>query len=196
MYSAAYLRVSGQKQRTASQRDVIAAHVKQHRIKNVKYMQDKKTGRNMRRPQLQTIIADCRAGKCNRILLYKLDRLARNTRETLNLFQELTDLGVQVICVTQNLTFDNTAMGKFMLSIFAAVAELESDHISERVKAGQAVARENGVTWGGQEPTAQDKRKRLKIQKSVDKIGASATAEKHGVSRQAVYQMLERMSAA
>lgn len=154
MYTACYCRVSTSEQNTASQRSVISAYVKQHRIKNVQYMQDKKTGRNMRRPQLQKIIADCRAKKCSCILLYKLDRIARNTRQTLELFDELTSLGVTVICVTQNLTFDNSAMGKFMLPIFAAVAELESDHISERVKAGQKVARANGVIWGGQTPTA------------------------------------------
>ncbi len=194
MYTAAYLRVSTKDQRTASQRQVISAHVKQHGIKQVRYLQDKKTGRNMRRPQLQQILEDCRQGKCKTILLYKLDRLARNTRETLNLFQELTDLGVQVICVTQGLTFDKSAMGKFMLSMFAAVAELESDHISERVIAGQAVARKNGKTWGGSTPTAADKRKRLRIQRSVEKIGVTQTAKKRHVTRQAIYQLLDRMA--
>lgn len=142
---------------------------------------------------LQHILTDCRDHKCNRILLYKLDRLSRNTEATLALFRELTELGVEVVCVSQGITFDKSPMGKFTMTIFAAVAELESSHISERVLAGQSVARANGQKSGGSKPS---KAKRLRLQRKIDAGKSVATcAAELGIARSSVYGMMERMSA-
>lgn len=192
-YTAAYLRVSSSKQKTDSQRATIQKYIRDNRIKPVRWMQDKRTGRNTKRDSLQTILADCRNGTCKQILLYRLDRLARNTIETLEMFEELTTLGVRVVCVSQGLVFDNSATGTLMLTLWAALAQHESMLISERVIQGQAVAKKNGKHWGGSKPS---KLKRLKLQRKLDagKSIAECAAEL-GIARSSVYGMMQRMSA-
>lgn len=190
MYTAAYLRVSTGQQKTDSQRQVLTHYVRTHRVKNVKWMQDKRSGRTTKRPQLQRLIDDCRAGRCSCILLYRLDRLARNTRATLALFDELISLKVKVVCVSQGLVFDNSATSKLMLTLWAGLAEHESDVISERTKAGLAVARANRKRLGA----APDQRKRNKLSRMKDKgLSLDAMAQATGTTRQSVHAMLKRI---
>lgn len=188
-YTACYLRVSTAEQKTDSQRKVLTDYIRNHRIKNVKWLQDKRSGRTIKRPQLQRLIEDCRAGRCSSILLYRLDRLARNTRATLELFDELIALKVKVVCVSQGLVFDNSATGKLMLTLWAALAEHESMLLSERIKAGLAACKNRGGA-------APDKRKRLKISRMKDKgLSLAEIATATGTTRQSVHAMLRRISA-
>lgn len=194
-YTAAYLRVSSRKktgkQKTDSQRLELSKYIKTHSVKPVKWFEDFKTGRTTKRNALQQIIADCRSGRCDQLIMYKLDRLSRNCRQTLELVEDLIAHGVQIVCVSQGLTFDDSPMGKFTLQIWAAVSELESNHISERTKAGLAVARSNGKRLGA----APDKAKRNNIARMKDKgLSLRAMAQATGTTRQSVHAMLKRIA--
>jgi DNA invertase Pin-like site-specific DNA recombinase len=99
------------------------------------------SGKRVRRPQLEAALAAAKKHKA-KLIVAKLDRLARNTRFLLTLL----DSGVDPLFC--DLPEMNGAMGKFMLTSMAAIAELEAGLISERTKAGLAVAKARGVKLG------------------------------------------------
>jgi len=99
------------------------------------------------RPGYQELLEDSLKGKFNCIIIYKIDRLFRSTRQLLNVVYELEQEGIAVNSVTE--PFDTgTAMGKFMLQIIASVAELERDMFLERTELGRIKRLKNGLPWG------------------------------------------------
>jgi DNA invertase Pin-like site-specific DNA recombinase len=95
------------------------------------------SGKHWQRPELDRAIALCRKTKA-RLLIAKLDRLARNAAFLLN----LRDSGVDFVAV------DMPHADKFTVGIMALVAEKERDLISDRTKAGLAAAKRRGTTLG------------------------------------------------
>lgn len=81
------------------------------------------------------------------LLIYKFDRWARSTKELVEHIERLIDKEVQVVSYSENLDLD-TSMGKAMLTIISAFAQLERDMIRERTLAGLARARAQGKTLG------------------------------------------------
>lgn len=164
-HTAAYMRVSSRngRQKTDSQRHAIREYLKRQRIRNVKWYEDKATGRTTKREQLQQILDDCRNGKCKTLVLWTLDRLSRSCRDTLNLLADLMEHGVTIVVVSQNSTLDDTEIGRAVIQLMGLVAELESSFIFERTKVGLNLAREIAVKLGRRA----DDRKRPKLQRSA-----------------------------
>lgn len=99
--------------------------------------------------------------------------------------------GIRIDITTQGLSFDQSPFSTFLIQLFASLAELESNHASERIRAGLAVAKSKGKRLG-RKPN--DKR-RSQIQRWRSKgMKVAVIAERLGKSRQAVYSMLSRMS--
>ena len=97
-----------------------------------------------KRPALQQLIADCEAGKVNRILTKSLSRFARNTTDCLDMVRKLLDLGVTIFFEKENL--DTGSMeSELMLSIMSSLAESESVSISQNSKWGVRHRFENGT---------------------------------------------------
>jgi site-specific DNA recombinase len=100
------------------------------------------------RPQGSQILQDARLGKFDQLLLYKLDRLGRETRLILNAVAELEKLGVRVRSMTEE--FDTaTPTGRLMLTLLSGFASHEREVIRERSIAGRNRAAETGVWLGG-----------------------------------------------
>ena len=100
-----------------------------------------------KRPAFMRMIADAKRSKFDLIVTREVCRFARNTVDTLVITRELKDYGVEVYFVSDNIwTMDGD--GELRLTIMATLAQEESRKISERVRAGQAVSRENGVLYG------------------------------------------------
>ena len=100
-----------------------------------------------KRPAFLQMLEDARAGKFDLIVTREVCRFARNTVDTLVATRELKNLGVEVYFVEDNIwTMDGD--GELRLSLMATLAQDESRKISERVKAGFKVCRENGVIFG------------------------------------------------
>ncbi len=99
------------------------------------------SGRRAKRPQLEAALKACKKQKA-KLVVAKLDRLARNTRFLLTLIES----GVEVLFA--DLPEVTGAMGKFILTQMAAVAELEAGLIGERTKAALAAAKQRGVRLG------------------------------------------------
>jgi DNA invertase Pin-like site-specific DNA recombinase len=96
------------------------------------------SGAKERRPALDRMINDARLGRFKVIGIYSLDRLGRNTRHLINLFAELEHYGVAVISIREGVDF-TTPIGRTILAVFSAVAGLERELISERIKTALAV---------------------------------------------------------
>jgi site-specific DNA recombinase len=87
-----------------------------------------------KRPGLQCLLEDAKAGVINVVIILDLSRLGRKTRLVLNLVEELTSYGVSLISCKESLD-TLTPQGQFVLTLFAAVAQLERDMIAQRTKA-------------------------------------------------------------
>ena len=145
--TAIYLRVSSRDQQFASQQadlDRYAAAIEG----DVVWFRDKFTGKTMTRPGMDRLIDDLRAGKIERIVVWRLDRLGRTTKGLCQLFDELTERKVDLVSLKDGFSLASPA-GRLHARILASVAEYETEIRAERVAAGQAVARRKGKTWGG-----------------------------------------------
>lgn len=100
---------------------------------------EKFTGTQTDRPELQRLLSDIQEGDTLKVT--KLDRLARNTREGIDIIQELLDKDVKVHVLNVGY-IDNTAMGKFFIQTLLAVAELERNMIVERTQEGKEIAKQ------------------------------------------------------
>ena len=93
------------------------------------------------------MIEDAKSGKFDLIVTREVCRFARNIVDTLNFTRELKNIGVEVYFVEDNIwTMDGD--GELRLSLMATLAQEESRKVSERVKAGQKISRENKMLYG------------------------------------------------
>jgi DNA invertase Pin-like site-specific DNA recombinase len=141
-----YYRVSTDKQGKSglgldAQRDAVQQRLNGGRWQIVAEFVEVESGKRGKRPQLEAAIAVCKKRKA-RLIVAKLDRLSRNVAFLL----KLIDAGVEVLFA--DLPELNGAMGRFMLTTMASVAELEAGLISERTKAALSVAKARGVRLG------------------------------------------------
>ncbi|MBT7790892.1 MAG: recombinase family protein, partial [Calditrichaeota bacterium] len=93
------------------------------------------------------------------VLIWKLDRLARSTRELLERLEEFRTLGVELISFTENIDTTSPA-GKALFSMIAVFSEFENDIRSERIKSGMERAKSEGIHCG-RPTTASDKVKTI-----------------------------------
>jgi DNA invertase Pin-like site-specific DNA recombinase len=145
--SAIYCRVSGPSQSHASQLPDMERWAEAH-DGPVDWFKDKFTGRCMDRPGMDRLMEQLRAGRLERIVIWRLDRLGRTTKGLCQLFYELTERKVDLVSLKDGFSLASPA-GRLHARILASVAEYETEVRAERVAAGQAAARRNGKTWGG-----------------------------------------------
>jgi DNA invertase Pin-like site-specific DNA recombinase len=144
------------------------------------------SGSTARRPELDACLDHIREGDI--LTVWKLDRLGRNTQHVLTLVDELTSRGVGFRSLTEGVHTDGP-MGKAMLTIMAAFAQLERDTIIERTRAGLAAAAANGRKGG--RPRKVDDADAAKARSLKGKgITATDIAKMLGVSRATVYRYL------
>lgn len=110
---------------------------------------DRISGRNTNRPELQKMMEYVRRG--DTVIVESISRFARNTRDLLELVEKLSAKGMEF--VSKKEAIDTTIpTGKFVLTVFGAVAELEREYILQRQREGIAIAKANGVYKGGVSP--------------------------------------------
>lgn len=99
---------------------------------------DKYTGTKIDRPEFQKCLASLKSG--DTLVITKLDRLARNTKEGIEIIDDLFNRNVKVHVLNVGL-LENTTMGRFFLQTMLAVAEMERNMILERMQEGKAFAK-------------------------------------------------------
>ena len=82
------------------------------------------------------------------VVVWKLDRLARSTRDLLETMETIRDAGARFQSVSEPWADTTTHAGKMIMTVFAGIAEFERDLIRERTKAGRDAARTRGVRFG------------------------------------------------
>lgn len=103
------------------------------------------------RPGLNNLLEAACNGEIDAVIVMALDRLGRNTRLVLTLVEKLTNCGVELVSCKEALD-TSTPTGRFMLSIFAALTELERDTIKERTSAGREQRGKTDGERGGRLP--------------------------------------------
>lgn len=140
---ALYIRVSTNEQVLSGysfneQRDVLLSYCRERKWEVFKVYADAGlSGKNIKRPGIQNLIKDSENKKFEVVLFWRLDRLARNTLETLKLVHEnFLENGIEVASMREN--FDTTTdFGRFILTLFAAQAERELATTRERMSLGR-----------------------------------------------------------
>ena len=115
------------------------------------------SGGNINRPALQQMLTDIDAGIIDVVIVYKLDRLSRSQKDTLNLIEDrFLSKNVNFISINEN--FDtSTPFGRAMIGILSVFAQLEKDQITERFTMGRIGRAKNGYFHGGPSaPTGYD----------------------------------------
>src|SRR5213595_4323887 len=147
---AIYLRVSTSKQDTDNQRRELEAVAKRSGWKIVKIYEDSgisgSKGRD-KRPGLDAMLKAVNAREFDMVASWSVDRLGRSLTDLLSILQGLHDKGVDLFLHQQGLDTSTTA-GKAMFQMLGVFAEFERGIIRERVNAGLARARANGVKLG------------------------------------------------
>lgn len=191
---AAYARISTRdKQTTKSQKHSIREWARSQRIPldQIKWYEDKISGAKAERPALNKMLRAVERGSLDTVVVYRLDRLSRSTRGGLETLSQLADQQIRVVSVSQNIDF-NGAMGKFLATLFLAIAEFERETIVERIKDGLAPARANGKVLG--RPRNE---KRLAQVRKMKAEGWSVVeiADEVGCTRQNIYRALSGITA-
>lgn len=147
MIAAIYARVSTQHQQYDMQLYDLRAYAERMGWNSVEYVE--KASSANKRPVFEQMLNDARQRKVDIVLVWKLDRFARSTKQFLDGVLDLAAHKVRFISITQNIdTDEQNPMGRFLMHILAAVAELERSIIVERVRAGVAEAKRQGKHCG------------------------------------------------
>lgn len=135
-----YIRVSTEEQNTIRQ-EILMQDLGVERV----YM-DKASGKSRTgRPQLEAMMDFVREGDV--VIVESISRFARSTRDLLTLVEQLTDKGVGFVSQKESID-TNTPQGKFMLTVFGAMAELEREQTLQRQREGIAAAKAAGKYKG------------------------------------------------
>jgi DNA invertase Pin-like site-specific DNA recombinase len=145
--TAIYLRVSTHDQTLASQRPDVERWCAAH-DSEAEYFCDASSGRSMDRPDWLKLIEEIRAGRVNRLVVWRLDRLGRTAAGLTALFEELQAHGCTLVSIREGIDL-STPAGRLMANVIASVAAYETEVRRERVAAGIAAAKAAGKVWGG-----------------------------------------------
>lgn len=145
---------------------------------------DRMGGKNTNRPELQKMMEYVRRG--DTVVVESISRFARNTRDLLELVEKLTAKGVEFISKKEAID-TTTPTGKFMLTVFGAVAELEREYILQRQREGIAIAKANGV-YKGRKPIRPPEFKSVMAKWHDGKLTAAEAMRQLGMSRSTFYR--------
>lgn len=173
-----YVRISTKEQNTARQ-DKLMQELGVERVYT-----DKVSGKNRERPELQKMMDFVREG--DSVTVESISRFARNTRDLLDLTATLDAKGVQFISKKEDIDTSKPA-GKFVLTVFAALAELERDNILERQAEGIAIAKAEG-RMNGRPRKAVETFESAYLDVKEGKLSAAKAAKQIGISRSTWYR--------
>ena len=145
------------------------------------------SGKTLDRPALIEALAYLRDGDV--LLIWKMDRLARNVIGVLTTIQELGDRGIGVRSITEPSVDTTTPAGRLLLTLLAAVGSMEREQLVERTVAGIAAARARGAQFGRPRALTPVQVEQVQLMHKRG-MGVSAAATAMGVSRATIYRAL------
>ena len=181
--NVAYIRVSTAEQNTARQREALAKY------KIEKIYEEKISGKNTDRPKLKEMLEFVREG--DTIYIHDFSRLARSTKDLLEIIELLNNKGVNLVSNKENLD-SSTATGKLMITMIAAINEFERMNLLERQREGIEIAKKEGKFKGGQVKKIDDKEfEKAYNEYKERKINKSQLAKVLNVSRPTLDKLLK-----
>lgn len=178
-----YVRVSTAEQNTIRQ-EILMGNLGVERV----YIEKASGKSRTARPELEAMMDFVRDGDV--VIVESISRFARSTRDLLNLIEKLNDKGVEFI--SQKETIDTTTpQGKFMLTVFGAMAELEREQTLQRQKEGIAAAKEAGK-YTGRKPieVSEELLKEVHNLWYKNEITTAHAIKRLGVSRNTFYRRM------
>ena len=179
-----YIRVSTQEQNTIRQEAMMDSLGV-----NEVYI-DRMSGKSTQRPELQKMLEYVRQG--DTVIVESISRFARNTRDLLELVERLTAKGVEFISKKEAID-TTTPSGKFMLTIFGAVAELEREYILQRQQEGIAIAKAQGK-YKGRKPIEHPDFQKVAAAWRKGDLTATQAMKKLGMSKATFYRKISGIS--
>ena len=173
MSKAAYVRVSTAEQNEARQREALA-------VRGIdKWFIEKASGKNTDRPEFQKMLDWVREG--DTIYIHDLSRIARSTKDLLDLLDVLREKGVALVSGKESIG-TSTATGKLLVTMVAAINEFERANLLERQREGIAIAKREGKYKGRKAVTVPD------LPRHYDRwqrreVSKAALARELGISR-------------
>ena len=147
---------------------------------------EKESARTDKREQLQLCLDYVRDGDV--LVVTKLDRLARSTRDLLNIVNRLEQTKVELVVLDQQID-TSTATGRLMLSMLGAIAEFENDLRKDRQMQGIAHARRNGIKFGRKAALTDDQINEMRLLRG-DGLRIVDLVTRFKVSKASVYRAL------
>lgn len=181
-----YIRISTVEQNTARQEVLMKG------LGVEKIFIDKASGKNTQRSELQKLLSFVRTG--DKVVVESISRFARNTKDLLNLIEILTDKEVEFVSKKENID-TSTPPGKFMLTVFGAVAELERQYILQRQKEGIVIAKQKGK-YKGRKRIEDDQFYSLYEKWQNNEITASDAIKQLNFSKNTFYRRVKEMKGA
>lgn len=180
-----YARVSAEDQNLDLQKIAIEKYAEEQGLELILYV-EKISTRKTDRTELQHALKA--ATKGDRFVVYKLDCLARSTKELYQLTDDMNARGIDFVSIHDS--FDTTTpTGHAMFGMLAVFAEFERDIIQQRTKAGLEAARKRGRLGGRPAIDADTKRRIVKLFESGE--SAADIAKEYGIGRSTVYKILK-----
>ena len=173
MSRVAYVRVSTAEQNEARQREALASRGIE------KWFIEKASGKNTDRPEFQRMMEWVREG--DTIFIHDLSRIARSTKDLLELLDTLETKGVALVSDKESID-TSTATGKLIITMIAAINEFERANLLERQREGIAIAKRQGKYKGSRPVTIPNLPRHYKRYASRE-ISKAALARELGVSR-------------
>ena len=192
---AIYVRVSSKQQDAASQLPDLERWADAFGDRPVKWYRDTFTGKTMDRPGWSKLQRDMDAGKVDRIVVWRLDRLGRTAKGLTALFDDLPRKGIGLVSLKDGLDLATPA-GRLMANVLASVAQYETEIRAERVLAGQAKAKSHGKAWGGSRAgrllSVTKEQVAAIVRLHGEGVAKAKIARATGVSRPTVYRVIEQ----
>ena len=113
------------------------------------------SGGNIERPALRRLLSNIEAGKIDRVIVYKIDRLSRSLLDFARLADLFVEHGVSIVSVTQQMD-TATSMGRLTLNMLLSFAQFEREMIADRTRDKMSAARRRGKWTGGMPPLGYD----------------------------------------
>jgi len=189
--AALYSRISTGDQHLETQLLDLREMAKQRGLEVVREYSDVISGAKSKRPGLEQLMCDARRHRFDVLLVSAFDRIARNVRLFLEVLDELNHHNIQFISLRENIDTGGP-LGRAMLTIIGAIAELERSLICERVRAGMRRAKLEGRRIGrtplniNREEVVSDRRSGMSLTK---------VAQRHKISRASVCRLVKEAGA-
>jgi DNA invertase Pin-like site-specific DNA recombinase len=152
--------------------------------------EDKLSGKDTNRPQFLLMMANLREGDI--INVHSLDRVGRNTKDILEIVQQVKDKGCLIHFHKENLKFDGTKSdlySELLLTILAGFSEFERNIILERQREGISIAKAKGVYKGRRKKLTEEQLEEMKNDFNGG-VAKTEIAKKYSVTRAYVYQLM------